>query len=178
MQNTKTMISAAVIFAIALAISLAAASTIMTNIPKALATTQVYVATLSGDKEVPPVTTQATGTAGFSQPHLNNMTYGIKVSNIGNVTMAHIHQGKEGQNGPVVVTLFKADNATGTGPVNGQLVGGTITNDKLEGPLAGKSLEVDLAKVIDDGEAYVNVHTTENPNGAIRGQIVSGPGAR
>ena len=178
MQNTKTIVSAAIIFAIASAVSLAAAFTIMTNIPKALATTQVYVATLSGDKEVPPVTTQATGTAGFSQPHLNNMTYGIKVSNIGNVTMAHIHQGKEGQNGPVVVTLFKADNATGTGPVNGQLVGGTITNDKLEGPLAGKSLEVDLAKVIQDGEAYVNVHTTENPDGAIRGQIVSGPGAR
>ena len=178
MQNTKTIVYATVIFAIATVISLAAAPTIMTNIPKALATTQVYVATLSGDKEVPPVTTQATGTAGFSQPHLNNMTYGIKVSNIGNVTMAHIHQGKEGVNGPVVVTLFKADNATGTGPVNGQLVGGTITNDKLEGPLAGKSLEVDLAKVIDDGEAYVNVHTTENPDGAIRGQIVSGPGAR
>ena len=174
MQNTKTMISAAVIFAIGLAISLAAAATIMTNIPKALATTEIYVATLSGDKEVPPVTTQATGTAGFSQPHLNNMTYGIKVSNIGNVTMAHIHQGKEGQNGPVVVTLFKADNATGTGPVNGQLVGGTITNDKLEGPLAGKSVEVDLVKVIQDGEAYVNVHTTQNPDGAIRGQISGG----
>ena len=173
MRSIKTMISAAVIFAIASAISLAAASTIMTNMPKALATTQVYVAPLSGDKEVPPVTTQATGTAGFSQPHLNNMSYGIKVSNIGNVTAAHIHQGKVGQNGPVIVTLFKADNATGTGPVEGQLVGGTISNDKLEGPLAGKSVEVDLVKVIEDGEAYVNVHTTENPDGAIRGQIGS-----
>jgi CHRD domain len=178
MRSIKTIVYATVIFAIASAISLAAASTIMTNIPKALATTQVYVATLSGDKEVPPVTTQATGTAGFSQPHLNNMTYGIQVSNIGNVTAAHIHQGKEGQNGPVILTLFKADNATGTGPVNGQLVGGRIGSDKLEGPLAGKSLEVDLAKVIQDGEAYVNVHTTENPDGAIRGQIVSGPGTR
>ena len=173
MRSIKTMISAAVIFAIASAISMAAASTIMTNIPKALATTQIYVATLSGDKEVPPVTTQATGTAGFSQPHLNNMSYGIKVSNIGNVTRAHIHQGKVGQNGPVIVTLFKADNATGTGPVEGQLVGGTISNDKLEGPLAGKSVEVDLVKVIENGEAYVNVHTTENPDGAIRGQIGS-----
>ena len=178
MQNIKTVISAIVIFAIASVVFMSAASTIMTIIPKALATTEVYVATLSGDKEVPPVTTQATGTAGFSQPHLNNMTYGIKVSNLGNITMAHIHQGKEGQNGPVIVTLFKAGNETGTGPVNGQLVGGTISNDKLEGPLAGKSVEVDLVKVIQNGEAYVNVHTTQNPNGAIRGQIVSGPGAR
>ena len=169
--------SAAVILAIASAIFMAAASTIMTSIPKALATTDVYVATLTGDKEVPPVTTQATGTAGFSQPHLSNMTFGIKVENIGNVTGAHIHQGKEGQNGPVILTLFKADNATGTGPVNGQLVGGSIGSDKLEGPLAGKSLEVDLLNLIKNGEAYVNVHTTENPDGAIRGQIVLG-GAR
>jgi hypothetical protein len=42
------------------------------------------------------------------------------------VPAAHIHQGKEGQNGPVVVTLFKAENVTGTGSVNGQLVGGFI----------------------------------------------------
>jgi hypothetical protein len=48
----------------------------------------------------------------------------------------------------VVVTLFKADNQTGTGPVNGQLVGGTISNDMLEGPMAGKTLEGDLVKAI------------------------------
>jgi CHRD domain len=173
MRSIKATISAAVIFVIASAISMGAASTIMTNIPKALPTTEIYVASLWGNKEVPPVTTQATGTAGFSQPHLNNMSYGIKVSNIGNVTMAHIHQGKVGENGPVIVTLFKADNATGTGPVEGQLVGGTISNDKLEGPLAGKTVEIDLVNVIQNGEAYVNVHTTENPDGAIRGQIGS-----
>jgi hypothetical protein len=77
----------------------------------------------------------------------------------------------------VVVTLFKADNQTGTGPVNSQLVGGTISNDMLEGPMAGKTLEGDLVKAIQNGETYVNVHTTENPNGAIRGQITAG-GAR
>jgi hypothetical protein len=63
----------------------------------------------------------------------------------------------------VVVTLFKADNQTGTGPVNSQLVGGTISNDMLEGPMAGKTLEGDLVKAIQNGETYVNVHTTENP---------------
>jgi hypothetical protein len=150
------------------------AITIITNMPKALATTEAFVATLSGDKEVPPVETQATGTAGFSQPHLNNMTYGVQVNDIEGVTAAHIHQGKEGQNGPVVVTLFKADNDTGTGPISGQLVGGTISNDMLEGPMAGKTLEGDLAKTIQNGEAYVNVHTTKNPDGEMRGQITPG----
>ena len=151
-----------------------ASTTIMTNMPKAFATTEQFVATLAGDKEVPPVDTNATGSAGFSQPHLNNMSFGIQVSDIEKVTAAHIHQGKEGQNGPVIVTLFKAENETGTGPVNGQLVGGSINNDMLEGPLAGKAIEVDLLKAIQDGEAYVNVHTTDNPDGAIRGQIIPG----
>ena len=44
----------------------------------------------------------------------------------------------------------------------------------LEGPLAGKALETDLVKAIQSGEAYVNVHTADNPNGAIRGQITVG----
>jgi hypothetical protein len=149
-------------------------TTNITNMPKAFATTEAFVATLSGDKEVPPVQTQATGTAGFSQPHLNNMTYGIRVTNMEGVTAAHIHQGKEGQNGPVIVTLFKADNQTGTGAINGRLAGGTISNDMLEGPMAGKTLEGDLVKAIQNGEAYVNVHTAQNPDGAIRGQIVTG----
>ena len=70
--------------------------------------------------------------------------------------------------------MFKAQNETGTGPLNGQLVGGSITNSMLEGPLAGKALETDLVKAIQSGEAYVNVHTTDNPNGAIRGQIAGG----
>lgn len=165
-------ISAGAMLAIATVLFLA--STLGPNVTKVFATTEMFSATLAGDKEVPPVDTDARGSAGFSQPHLNNMSFGIQVSNIEKVTAAHIHEGKEGDNGPVVVTLFKAENNTGTGPVNGQLVGGSITNEMLEGPLEGKTVEIDLVKIIQDGEAYVNVHTTDNPNGAIRGQITVG----
>jgi hypothetical protein len=175
-MNNKNIVSAVTIMVIA-SVLILASTTIMTNMPKAFATTEAFVATLAGDKEVPPVDTNATGSVGFSQPHLSNMSFGIQVNDIEKVTAAHIHQGKEGQNGPVIVTLFKADNDTGTGLVNGQLVGGSIINDMLEGALAGKAVEVDLIKAIQDGEAYVNVHTTDNPDGAIRGQIVAG-GAR
>jgi len=172
-MNDKSIHSAAAILAIASVLVLTS-TTIMTNMPKVLATTDIFTASLSGDKEVPPVTTNAKGTVGFSQPHLNNMSFGIQVFGIDKVTGAHIHLGKEGQNGPVVATLFKAQNETGTGPLNGQLVGGSITNGMLEGPLAGKALETDLVKAIQNGEAYVNVHTADNPNGAIRGQITVG----
>jgi hypothetical protein len=82
--------------------------------------------------------------------------------------MAHIHQGKTGENGPIVVTLFKATTATGS--KNGILARGTITSDNLEGPLKGKQIS-DLVKLIEDGNAYANVHTQQNPKGEIRGEI-------
>jgi CHRD domain len=173
MKTTKILTTVVVILGIVLVLSMGATA-IITNTPKAFATTEQFAATLSGDKEVPPVDTQATGVAGFTQPHLNNMSYGLRVANIEGITAAHIHQGKEGQNGPVIVTLFKADNETGTGPLNGRLAGGIIAKNMLEGPMAGKTLEGDLAKAIQNGEAYVNVHTAENPDGAIRGQITPG----
>jgi CHRD domain len=168
----KNISHATLILAIASLLS-ATAATVMTNMPNAFATTEVYSATLSGDKEVPPVDIQANGTAGFSQPHFDAMKFGLQVSGLDKVIAAHIHQGKEGENGPIVVTLFKADNQTGTGPLSGQLAGGNITNALLEGPLAGKFVEADLAKAMQNGELYVNVHTTEHPDGAIRGQILS-----
>ena len=73
------MIVIAAILGAAMVLSLGA-TTIISNTPKAFATTEAFVATLSGDKEVPPVQTQATGTAGFSQPHLSNMSYGVQVT--------------------------------------------------------------------------------------------------
>jgi hypothetical protein len=51
---------------------------------------------------------------------------------------------------------------------------GSITADKLEGPMAGKQLS-DLTTAMSNGETYVNIHTEQNPNGEIRGQI-SGSG--
>ena len=65
--------------------------------------------------------------------------------------------------------MFKTDTPSAE-PINGNLASGNITNADLEGPMAGKTL-IDLNKAIELGETYVNVHTEENPNGEIRGQI-------
>jgi hypothetical protein len=130
---------------------------------------QTFTATMTGSEEVPPKNTQATGSAKFvSSSDGNSMTYRIRVAHINGVTMAHIHSGSIGKNGPIVVTLFKS--ATPTGPVNGPLSQGTITSANLEGPLKGKTIS-DLVKLINDGKAYANVHTQQNPKGEIRGQI-------
>lgn len=125
---------------------------------------------LSGDQEVPPVDTDATGEAmlklleGGDGPQLQ---YELSVQDIENVTAAHIHLGNEGENGPVVAPLFDANGS----PVSedGQLASGTITESDLVGPLEGKSSR-ELQTMIERG-AYVNVHTTEHPDGEIRGQI-------
>jgi hypothetical protein len=86
-----------------------------------------------------------------------------------NVTAAHIHSGKTGANGHILVTLFKTVSPSSK-PINGILMNGNITNADLEGPMAGKTL-IDLTKAMELGETYVNDHSEEYPNGEIRRQI-------
>jgi hypothetical protein len=47
---------------------------------------------------------------------------------------------------------------------------GKITSSDLQGPLAGKQIS-DLGNIMKNGGAYANVHTQQNQNGKIRGQI-------
>jgi hypothetical protein len=124
-----------------------------------------FVAPMSGDEEVPPVDTQATGVATFKLGE-EGLAFKVNVANIDNVIAAHIHCGAVGVSGPVGVTLF------GGGPVtvNGTLAEGVITAPD-PGNLCGWT---DLAAVIaalESGDTYVNVHTTAHPGGEIRGQV-------
>ena len=130
-----------------------------------------YVTTLNGKNEVPShADVTATGISGFIVNSGNSKVwYQIEAEGLNGVTQAHIHSGKVGENGPVVATLLKGNKDT----VNGVLVQGSITADKLEGPLKGKSIS-DLINLFDDASAYVNVHTETFPDGEIRGQISKG----
>ena len=133
-------------------------------------TEQQFTAKLFGDMEVPPIETNATGLAEF-RPILNEntVTYTLNVTDIDNVTAAHIHSSEQGQNGPIVVTLFKPDIPTPK-MVSGLLSEGDIIADNLEGPLAGRQLSELLSSMHSMG-SYVNIHTTQYPDGEIRGQI-------
>jgi len=87
------------------------------------------------------------------------------------VTGTHIHSGKQGENGPVEAGLFNPSmSGPPTGAINGQLKTGTITSSNLTGPLAGQQISA-LVNMIRSGGAYVNVHTIQNQNGEVRGQI-------
>ena len=133
-------------------------------------TEQQFTAKLFGDMEVPPLNTSTTGLAEF-RPILNEntVTYTLNVTDIENVTAAHIHSGKQGENGPIVVTLFKPEIPTPR-MASGLLSEGDITTDNLEGPLAGKQLS-ELLNSMHSMGVYVNIQTTQYPDGEIRGQI-------
>ena len=152
------------IFAITAALAIVGITSWLTN--SVVAQEQKFVATLSGQEEVPPTNSQATGMAEFTITG-ENAEYSVNASNIQGVTAGHIHSGKQGENGPIVVTLIKNDS-----PTNEVSETGSITADKLEGPMAGKQL-TDLITAMSNGETYVNIHTEQNPNGEIRGQITS-----
>ena len=121
---------------------------------------QTFTAKLSGNDEVPPVSTTATGMAQFKvSPDANKISYILNATNINNFMMAHIHQGKAGENGEPVAALSMRN--------------GTITSSDLKGPLAGKQIS-DLVNLMNNGQAYANIHTQQNMNGEIRGQVMPG----
>ncbi|MDR4491222.1 MAG: CHRD domain-containing protein [Candidatus Nitrosocosmicus sp.] len=127
-----------------------------------------FDAKLAGDQEVPPVDTQGSGQADFNVVGTDSISYDVNVTGMEKVTQAHIHKGKTGENGPVVVTLFNTESPSAT--TNGVLASGNFTAADFEGPLKGKQMK-DLTDMVNDGEAYVNVHTEANPKGEIRGQL-------
>ncbi len=127
-----------------------------------------FKAKITGEQVVPPVMTMAKGEAVFTLTKDDELSYKLTLTDMENVTAAHIHIGKMGKNGGPVAGLFAGPKKEGK--FSGALSEGTITAKELIGPLAGKTVE-DLVKLIKSGEAYVNVHTDKYPDGEIRGQI-------
>ncbi|MDM5190789.1 CHRD domain-containing protein [Bacillus sp. DX4.1] len=128
-----------------------------------------FFARLKGRYEIPPVKTKAYGVTEFIfNDNFTRMHYRITLKDIEKVTACHIHLGTAKQNGPVVAFLF--------GPVkpgisvNEGVIRGMVTNEDLEGPLQGKTLE-NLVHELYEANAYVNVHTEEYKRGEIRGAI-------
>ena len=71
-----------------------------------------FAANLTGQQEVPPVNTQATGEAILvpDLPRNETIDFWVNGTGIQGVTMGHILSGAQGENGQVVVTLFKFDS--------------------------------------------------------------------
>ena len=128
---------------------------------------------LTGSQQVGPVTTDAFGMATVRL--IDNGTaisFQVIVCDIINVTASHIHVGAAGTNGPVIIpfihgVLFSSLHGCKT------LAEGTRTAADLN-TQASPSITSwnDFVKALLAGNTYVNVHTTANPGGEIRGQLV------
>ena len=118
---------------------------------------------LTGGQEVPPLGGNASGTADIriyptkcaSSATSNSCPQAFgTVTTAGFVgTAAHIHRGKAGANGPVILPLAK------TGDNSWAVPDRAFISDSDFG-------------AYQDGELYVNVHSANNPNGEVRGQLV------
>ncbi len=90
-------------------------------------------------------------------------------ANIENITMAHIHIDNGALVGPIVVWLYPRTPPLQLipGRFDGILAKGTITASDLVGIMAGMTIG-DLVNKMNDGIAYVVVHTSQHPPGEIR----------
>lgn len=117
-----------------------------------------YSATLSGANEVGDAggDTDGSGSATVTIDAAGGeVCFDITYTGIGAVAAGHIHSGGAGANGPVVVD-FALNDTTTEGCVDADA---TAITAILNAP----SL------------FYVNIHTAEFPDGAIRGQLVGAP---
>ena len=163
-QKSYTIV---ILAAISSTLLLGTISTISTNVFAAK-----FSATLSGNNEVPPVDTKATGSATYrTASNETVIKYKVNITGFSNATGAHIHMAKAGANGDVIVDLLKDSKKNPT--KLGMAIRGNITDSDLTGPMQGKTLS-DLISAINSGDTYTNVHTPGHPDGEIRGQIESG----
>jgi CHRD domain-containing protein len=125
-------------------------------------TVERFTATLTGASEVPPVTTAATGTATVEFT-ATGLSWVVNVSNIANVTLAHIHgPAAVGVNAGVILNLNP----------NTTVTTGVLTSGAATTPTAATVSMDSLKTLIRAGLAYVNVHNQANGGGHIRGQLV------
>jgi hypothetical protein len=106
---------------------------------------------LTGDQEVPAVASSATGIGTIVVKNDKSVSGSIKTTGIDG-TVAHIHLGEPGKNGPPIITLSKTAENTWSVP-------------------AGAQLTDDQYKSFKDGNLYVNVHSAEHKGGEIRTQL-------
>jgi hypothetical protein len=135
---------------------------------------------LTGDQQLPPVTTDAIGYVGLKfQDDRTSLVYSVHAEHIGKVTAVCLYQIDKEQNGTIVLDLLhsprelikgvdKVVDKTPEGKTKGTVSMGGATSDDLQGRLTGKSLS-DLHELIVNGTVYVSIHTKDFPNGEIRG---------
>ena len=117
----------------------------------------LFSARMNAAQQVPTNSSTALGLGGLTL-NASRDTLCVNISWTGltsTLTGLHIHEGLPGINGPVLVDLVPF-----------------IANDHVMTTITGSALTPALIGMHLRGELYLNLHTTNNPNGEIRGQII------
>jgi CHRD domain len=136
----------------------------------ASAQTYTLTATLTGAGENPAINTGAFGSATVTvDMSAKTVTYRVDVYNLpSGVTASHIHAGAIGTNGPVVVNFAPPVPAS-----NDFGFSGTVRDTEFVlRPDQGIRSADDMFQAILGENSYVNVHSTVNGGGEVRGQLL------
>ncbi|MGX1880789.1 CHRD domain-containing protein [Streptomyces sp. NPDC055287] len=122
-------------------------------------------ADLTGRQEVPgPGDPDGSGEFWYEIKH-GTLCYSLNVRKIAQPTAAHIHAGKRGTAGPIVVALKTPKSGASHGCIKAQR---KQTTGNAATVLTHRELkEIDCKP----GKFYANVHNRPFPDGAIRGQL-------
>jgi CHRD domain len=147
---------------------------------------EAFHANMSSAQEipVPTVGTPApTGTAVFQNNGDGTVSYTVTGSNMTvtatGVTPAitfagmHIHLAITGQTAGVTVPLTTPTNGSSSFSVAGTFTSATCASGQTNCINTGNTIDTVLA-ALRNGGAYINVHTSKNPSGELRGQIATG----
>lgn len=131
-------------------LTLAACAQIQEKMPAWMPGSNAVKLELSGAQEVPPVQTSGSGKGTLRLAEDGTVSGSITTEGVEG-TMAHIHQGAKGTNGPVIVPLVKK--------------GDTYTVPE------GRKLTQAQQQAWKAGNLYVNVHSNRHKGGEVRAQI-------
>jgi hypothetical protein len=142
--------------------------------PAVVNNTVTFTATMTPAGEVPAVT-GSSGTGTFTavlDTVTNIMTYDIAFSGLSsNVTVGHIHgPSSAAATASPILTFSNTGGQTFTTGATSGIAHGTAlmtTATAFTGTVNGDSLR----KLLFAGQAYANIHTSNNTGGEIRGQI-------
>jgi CHRD domain len=126
-----------------------------------------FRAKLDANNEVPPVNSTAEGVANFKVKD-DTITTKINITGLADISGAQILTGKKGENGDTIIDLLKTGEKTKT--PGGVAIKGNFTASDFEGSLKGKALSA-LQSAMGTNQTYVNIKTSDHPDGEIRGQI-------
>jgi CHRD domain len=130
-------------------------------------------AVLSPGEETPALLSGAVGTAEVGVDVTNReISVTLRVFNLPTASTAgHIHVGPRGVAGPVVLDFPNIPGRTGDFTLTFRLSQTALRPSAANGI---NTME-DIVQSIIGGNAYVNIHSTTNPAGEIRGQLAIVP---